>query len=157
MTKPIFKAVLETLQGDWLTQGPKVKEFENALSRKLGAKHTSAVANGTAALHLTGLALGWNEMDTVITAPMTFVASANCILYAGARPDFVDIENDYLTIDPNKLEEKLKTYAKAGRTVKAVVAIDYAGHPCDWSALASLAKKYEFQLVNDNCHALGAQ
>ena len=60
-------------------------------------------------------------------------------------------------IDPNKLEEKLKTYAKAGRTVKAVVAIDYAGHPCDWSALASLAKKYEFQLVNDNCHALGAQ
>ena len=152
-----LRGVQETLKSIFLTQGPKVGEFEKAIAVKLGARNVTALCNGTAALHLAGLALGWKDGDIVITAPITFVASANCILYAGARPDLVDIESDFYTIDPNKLEEKLRSFAKAGRKVKAVVAIDYAGNPCDWSALRSLAKKYELQLVNDNCHALGAQ
>ncbi len=149
-------AVVEVLKSDWLTQGPKVLEFENALSEKFKTKYVSAVANGTAGLHLIGLALGWQKNDIIITSPITFLASANCILYNNATPDFVDIDKNYYTIDVNKLEEKIKSYRDQEKNIKAVVAVDYAGLPCDWKSLRTLANKYEFQLVNDNCHALGA-
>ena len=148
--------VVKVLKGDWLTQGPKIQGFEKALSSKFGAKYVSAVSNGTAALHLIGLALGWKKNDIIITSPITFLASANCILYSGATPDFVDVDEKYYTIDINKLEEKIKKYTKK-KKIKAVVAVDYAGQPCDWKGLRYLANKYEFQLVNDNCHALGAK
>ncbi len=151
-----IKAVEEVLRSDWLTQGPKVKEFESALSNKFNSKFASAVANGTGSLHLIGLALGWGKDDIIITSPITFLASANCILYNNATPDFVDIDKNYYTIDVNKLEEKIKSYRGQGKNIKAVVAVDYAGQPCDWKSLRTLADKYEFQLVNDNCHALGA-
>ncbi len=150
-------SVVEVLKGDWLTQGPNVQKFENELTEKFNAKYISAVANGTAGLHLIGLALGWKKDDIVITSPITFTASANCILYSGAIPDFVDINEKIYTLDVNKLEEKLKHYNGKGKHVKAVVAVDYAGHPCDWESLRILANKYNFQLVNDNCHALGAE
>ncbi len=150
-------AVTEVLKGDWLTQGPYVKQFEDNLSEKFGAKYVSAVANGTAGLHLIGLALGWNKDDIVITSPITFLASANCILYAGATPDFADINPDTYTIDVKKLEEKIIFYSQQKKNVKAVVAVDFAGLPCDWKKLRNLADKYHFQLVNDNCHALGAE
>lgn len=150
-------AVVEVLKGDWLTQGPYVKKFEEELASKFKAKHVSAVANGTAGLHLIGLVLGWGKDDIVITSPITFLASANCILYSNATPDFVDIDSQSYTLDVNKLEEKIKDYRQKGKIVKAVIAVDYAGHPCDWAALRELADKYEFQLVNDNCHALGAE
>ncbi|MCX6158532.1 MAG: UDP-4-amino-4,6-dideoxy-N-acetyl-beta-L-altrosamine transaminase [Ignavibacteriae bacterium] len=149
--------VVKVLKTDWLTQGPKVQEFEKNLGNKFGAKHVSAVSNGTAALHLAGLALGWKPGDVVITSPITFLASANCVLYSGATPDFVDIDEKYYTIDINKLEKKIKKYLKSRKKIKAVVAVDYAGQPCDWKGLRYLADKYEFQLVNDNCHALGAK
>ena len=152
-----IEAVLRVLQSNWLTQGPIIQEFENNLSKKFGAKYVSVVSNGTAALHLTGLALGWKEKDIVITSPITFLASANCIVYAGATPDFVDIDEKYYTIDLNKLEIIIKKYQKEKKKIKAVVAVDYAGQPCDWIGLRFLANKYEFQLVNDNCHALGAK
>ena len=150
-------AVIEVLKSDWLTQGPKIPEFEEALSKKFGAKYVAAIANGTAGLHLIGMALGWKENDIVITSPITFLASANCILYNNAIPDFVDIDKEYYTIDVNKLEDKIKNYRKKSKHIKAVVAVDYAGQPCDWKSLRNLADKYEFQLVNDNCHALGAE
>lgn len=150
-------AVVEVLKSDWLTQGPYVKKFENALAAKFGAEYVSAVSNGTAGLHLIGLALGWRNGDIVITTPITFLASANCILYCGATPDFVDIDSVSYTMDVNKLEQKLKDYQVIGKKVKAVVAVDYAGLPCDWKKLKILAEKYSFQLVNDNCHALGAE
>ena len=150
-------AVVEVLKGDWLTQGPYVKKFENDLSEKFNAKHVSAVSNGTAALHLIGLALGWTKGDIVITTPITFLASANTILYSGATPDFVDIDEETYTLDVIKLEEKILLYRKYGKQLKAVVAVDFAGLPCDWKALRILADKYNFQLVNDNCHALGAE
>ena len=149
--------VLKVLKTDWLTQGPKVQEFENRLGSKSGAKYVSAVSNGTAALHLAGLALGWKKNDIVITSPITFLASANCVLYSGATPDFVDIDENYYTIDVNKLEDKVRQYRKKNKRIKAVVAVDYAGQPCDWKGLRYLADKYGFQLVNDNCHALGAK
>jgi UDP-4-amino-4,6-dideoxy-N-acetyl-beta-L-altrosamine transaminase len=150
-------AVVEVLKSNWLTQGPKVNEFEVALSIKFKAKYAAAVANGTAGLHLIGKALGWKKDDLVITTPITFLASANCILYNNATPDFVDIDRVYYTIDVNKLEDKIKSYEAKGKKIKAVVAVDFAGQPCDWKGLRSLADKYKFQLVNDNCHAPGAE
>jgi UDP-4-amino-4,6-dideoxy-N-acetyl-beta-L-altrosamine transaminase len=152
-----INAVVETLKSDWLTQGPSVQKFETDLSEKFGSKFACAVANGTAGLHLIALALGWQKEDIIITSPITFLASANCAIYAGAFPDFVDINESSYTLDPAKLEDKLKRYASQNKRVKAVVAVDYAGHPCDWGSLKSLRDKYGFQLVNDFCHAPGAE
>lgn len=152
-----IQAVIETLKSDWLTQGPTIQKFEQELNNKFGGKFASVVSNGTAGLHLIALGLGWKKDDVVITSPITFLASANCAIYVGAIPDFVDINESSYTIDPNELEWKLKQYSIRNRKVKAVVAVDYAGHPCDWSALKTLQEKYGFQLVNDYCHALGAE
>ncbi len=152
-----IKAVADCLASEWLTQGPALKNFEDRLCTRFSAGYASAVSNGTAALHLIGLALGWQPGDVVITTPITFLASANCILYCGATPDFVDIDPVSYTMDLNRLEEKLKDYKKRNVKVKAVVAVDFAGHPCDWDGLQSLAQKYGLQLVDDACHALGAK
>ena len=105
-------AVVEAFKSDWLTQGPAVETFESNLKVCFGANHTCAVANGTAALHLTGLALGWESGDIIITTPITFLATANCIVYSGATPDFVDIDPVTYTIDPTLVEEKVKAYRK---------------------------------------------
>ncbi len=149
-------SVVEALKGDWLTQGPAVEKFEVDLQNYFGAKYACVVSNGTAALHLAGIALGWKTGDIVLTTPLTFLATANCILYSGATPDFADIDPVFFTIDPNQIEEKVKSYQSKGKRVKAVIGVDYAGCPCDWKALRVLADKYNLQLVNDNCHALGA-
>jgi UDP-4-amino-4,6-dideoxy-N-acetyl-beta-L-altrosamine transaminase len=149
-------AVVEVLNGDWLTQGPAVDIFENDLKHYFGSKHACAVANGTAALHLSGLVLGWQPEDIILTTPITFLATTNCIVYTGATPDFVDINQTTYTIDPNLVEDKIKFCQSKGKKVKAVIGVDYAGHPCDWEALRVLADKYDLQLVNDNCHALGS-
>lgn len=152
-----INAVIETLKSDWMTQGPTIQKFENELNRKFGSDYSSVVANGTAGLHLIAMALGWKSNDIIITSPITFLASANCAVYVGAKVDFADIDSSTYTIDPNKLEKKLIYYASKNKNIKAVVAVDYAGHPCDWNALIILQKKYGFQLVNDFCHALGAE
>ncbi len=152
-----IQSVVEILRSDWLTQGPTVSKFEEALNIKFGSKYASAVATGTAGLHLIALGLGWKKDDIIITSPITFLASVNCAVYAGATPDFVDINPDTYTINPNELERKLNLYAAQNKKIKAVVAVDYAGQPCDWSALKTLQEKFGFQLVNDYCHALGAE
>ena len=152
-----IRSVTRVLRSDWLTQGPSVERFERDLSSKLRAKHVSVVSSGTAALHLLGLALGWRPGDLVITSPLTFLASANCILYAGATPDFVDIDPHSYTIDIGRLRDRIEEKKKQGKRVKAVVAVDYAGHPCDWKSLRELADRHGFQLVDDACHALGAK
>jgi len=152
-----IKSVIKALKSELITQGPKVDEFESVLKKKFGAKYCCAVSSGTAALHLTALALGWKTNDIIITSPITFLASANAIIYTGSLPDFVDIDPLRYTIDPNKLEDKAKKYLNKGKKIKAVIGVDYAGHPCDWKALKELANKYQFKLVNDNCHALGAK
>jgi UDP-4-amino-4,6-dideoxy-N-acetyl-beta-L-altrosamine transaminase len=151
------KSVIDVLKSNWITQGPKIKEFENTICEKFGSKNCTVVNSGTAALHLSALALDWGKNDIVITSPMTFLASVNCILYAGAKPDFSDIDEKSYTIDIQKLEDKIKSIYSSGKKIKAVIGVDYAGHPCDWYSLRYLADKYGFQLVNDNCHALGAE
>ena len=149
-------SVVKVLKGDWLTQGDAIETFENDLKNHFGTYHACAVSNGTAALHLTGLALGWQSSDIVITTPLSFLATANCIVYAGATPDFSDIDPVSYTIDPNQVEDKIKTYQLKGKKVKAVIGVDYAGHPCDWKSLRAIADKYDLKLINDNCHAMGA-
>ena len=154
--KSDIDSVIEVLKGGWLSSGPAVKTFEDDLNKYFGSKHASAVSSGTAALHLIGQALEWQSDDIVITSPLTFLATANSIVYAGATPDFVDIDPITYTIDPNKAEGKIKSYLKKGKNVRAIIGIDFAGHPCDWDALRAIADKYDLKLVNDNCHAMGA-
>ena len=148
-----IKSVVKTLKSNYLTQGPKVLEFEKAINKKFGSRYSVAVSNGTAALFIATKALGWKKKDIIITTPITFLATANCIENLGAKTDFVDINEKDFTIDIKKLEKKLKKNKK----IKGVIAVDYAGHPSDWKSLRKLADKYKFTLINDNCHAIGAK
>ncbi len=148
-----IQSVLKTLKSGYLTQGPKVQEFEKLLNKKFGSKYSAVVSNGTAALFIVAKALGWKKKDVIITSPITFLASANCIESTGAKVDFVDINDNDFTIDIHHLETKLKYNKK----IKAIVAVDYAGHPCDWKLLRRLADKYKIKLINDNCHAIGSK
>jgi UDP-4-amino-4,6-dideoxy-N-acetyl-beta-L-altrosamine transaminase len=150
------QAVVDVLRGDWLTQGPAVKSFEDALQRTFGGPHVVSCANGTAALHLAALALRWGPGDVVLVPAITFLASANCAMYVGAEPFFVDIDDETLTIDPGEVERHVVALRARGRRVRAVVGVDMAGHPCNWTALRALADRYELELVDDASHALGA-
>jgi len=152
-----IQTVIKVLKSELLTQGPTLKLFEDALCNKIGADYASVVSNGTAGLHLVGLALKWKKGDIILTSPITFLATANCILYSGATPDFVDIDKKSYTIDINKLEDKIRNYHSRNKKIKAVIPVDYAGYPCDWESLRFLADKYDFQLIDDACHALGAK
>lgn len=149
-----INAVVKVLNSSLLTQGPEVQKFENKLNIFFGSKYSCVVSNGTAALHLVGLALGWKKGDIVLTSTLTFLASANCIIYSGATPKLIDINETNYNIDVNKLEKKLD---KISKKVVAIVATDYAGHPCEWAKLKKIAEKYKIKLINDNCHAMGSK
>ena len=146
-----IEAVVSVLKSEWLTTGPAVELFEEVICLFTGAQHGVAVSNGTAALHSAMYALGIGTGDEVIVPPMTFAATANCILYQGGTPVFADICEDTLLIDPDAVEATITP-----RT-KAIIAVDYAGQPCDWEALRSIADKHGLALVADACHALGAE
>lgn len=150
-------AVSDSLKSDWLTQGPQIEIFEKDLKDYFGSKYCKVVSNGTAALHLTALALGWKKGDLILTSPLSFVATANCALYVGANVDFVDISLDTFQIDLVSLELKLNNLRSQGRLIKALIAVDYAGNPSEWIELRRLADEYGFKLINDNCHAMGAK
>ena len=152
-----IKAVISALKSKKITQGNKVKEFEEKLKKKFKSKYCSVVSSGTAALHLSALALGFTKEDLVITSPLTFVAGPNSINYCLATPVFVDVDETTKNISIKKLEEKLIFLKKNNKKIKAVIATDYAGHPCDWKELHKLSIKYKFYLINDNCHAIGAK
>ena len=142
-------AVLEVLKSDWLTTGPKVEEFEKAFAVAVGAGEAVAVSNGTAALHAAAYALDIRPGDEVIVTPMTFAASANCVVYQGGTPVFADVDPGTLLLDPSSVEEKITS-----RT-KAIIAVDYAGQPCDYDALKNIADHHELSIIDDACHALG--
>lgn len=143
-------AVVDVLRSDWLTTGPAVERFEMDICAYTGARHGVAVSNGTAALHAAMFALSIGPGDEVIVPPMTFAASANCILYQGGTPVFADVDAATLLIDPAAVEAAITP-----RT-KAIIAVDYAGQPCDWDALRAIADRHHLALVADGCHALGA-
>jgi perosamine synthetase len=146
-----IKAVVDVLTSDWLTTGPKIPEFEQKLSEIVGAKDAVAVSNGTAALHTAMYALGIRGGDEVIVPAMTFAASANCVVFQGAKPVFTDVTPDTLLIDPEKIEEKITP-----RT-KAIIAVDYAGQPCDYDYIGEIADRHHLTVVDDACHALGGR
>ncbi len=157
-----IEAVISVLKSDWLTQGPKVKEFEDALASYSGAKYSVVVSSGTAALHLACLAAEIGPGDEVITSPITFVASANCALYVGAKPVFVDIAPDTICLDPLKIRDFLKQKRLTPHTSrptqpKAVIPVHFAGLPCDMEAIKTIADEHELVVIEDACHALGAE
>lgn len=145
-----IKAVVDALESDFLTTGPKVKAFEDSFAQYVGMEHAVAVSSGTAALHCAMYAIGIGKGDEVIVPPMTFAATANCIVYQGGIPIFADVESDTLLIDPSDVERQITT-----RT-KAIIGVDYAGQACDWDSLKDIAKDHNLFLIADSCHALGA-
>jgi len=144
-------AVCSVLRSDWITTGPKVEAFEQAVADYVGAKYAVAVSNGTAALHSAMFALGIGPGDEVIVPPITFAATANCILYQGGTPVFADVDPDTLLLDPEQVEAKITP------NTKAIIGVDYAGQPCDWNALRDVADRHGLALIDDGCHALGAE
>src|ERR1035437_4279115 len=150
-----IQAVVEVLKSDWLTTGPKIAEFEERFAAWVGARHAISYSSGTAALHSAAFAAGLGPGDEAITTPMTFCATANCILYQGATPVFADVSPDTLNLDPKEVSKRV-----SART-KAIFAVDYAGHPAALDELGQLAKAQAPQgqsplLIEDACHALGA-
>jgi perosamine synthetase len=145
------QAVASALQSDWLTTGPAVDAFEQAVASYVGATHGVAVSNGTAALHTALYGLGVGPGDEVIVPPMTFAATANAAVYLGATPVFADVDYDTLLLNPGEVERKI-----TNRT-KAVVTVDYAGQPCDYDQLWPIVERYGLKVVADGCHALGAK
>jgi len=153
ITKEDIDSVVNTLKSDFLTQGPKIGEFEQVFAEYVGAKYAVLVGNGTEALHLSALALGTNCSSVVLTTPITFVASANCIAYCGGKIDFVDIDPDTALIDLNKLEKKLNS--KPLGYYSGVIPVDFAGLPVDLERLRQLANQYNLWIIEDACHAPG--
>lgn len=145
-----IQAVIDVLKSDYLTTGPKITEFEQAVCNYTGAKYAVAVSNGTAALHAACFAAGIGPGDEVITTPITFAASANCVLYCGATPVFADIKPDTYNIDPADIRRKITS-----RT-KAVIAVHFTGQPCEMDEIHAIAKEYNLLVIEDAAHALGA-
>lgn len=150
-------AVLEVLQSDFLTQGPKVPEFEAKVANHVGAKHALAVNSATSALHIACLSLGLGEGDWFWTTPITFVASANCGLYCGAKVDFVDIDPQTYNLCPNKLAAKLEQAKQQNRLPKVLVAVHLCGQPCEMQAIHKLSQQYGFRIIEDASHAIGGK
>lgn len=146
-----IQAVTEVLRSDWITTGPKVAKFEEAFADYVDAKYAVSFSSGTAALHGAAFAAGLMHGDEVVTTPMTFCATANCILYQGAKPVFADVLPDTLNINPKDVA------ARINQETKAIIPVDYAGHPADLDEIRGLAKENNLVVIEDACHALGAE
>ena len=145
------QAVVEVLRSDWLTTGPKVGEFEAAFADRVGAKYAVSFSSGTAALHGAACAAGLKPGDEAITTPMTFAATANCVLFQGATPVFADVSADTLNLEPEQVA------AQMTERTRAVIPVDYAGHPADLDAILKLAAAHGMVVIEDASHALGAE
>jgi UDP-4-amino-4,6-dideoxy-N-acetyl-beta-L-altrosamine transaminase len=148
-----IEAVIEVLKSDFLTQGPAIEQFEKEVAEYCGAKYAVAVTNATSALHIACLAAGLSKGDVLWTSPNTFVASANCGRYCGADVDFVDIDNDTYNMSVSKLAEKL---ASSEIKPKVVVPVHFSGQSCEMEKIHELAKQYDFTVIEDASHAIGA-
>src|SRR6201993_2555443 len=146
-----IQAVVDVLRSDWLTTGPKVAEFEEAFAERVGAKHAVSFSSGTAALHAAAFAAGLKPGDEAITTPLTFAATANCVLYQGATPIFADVCADTLNLDPEAVA------ARVSSRTKALLPVDYAGHPADLAQMLEIADRHGLIVIEDACHALGAE
>jgi len=152
-----IQAVVNVLRSDFLTQGPAIPAFENAVASYCGAEHAVAVNSATSALHIACLALGVGRGDIVWTSPITFVASANCALYCGAQIDFVDIDPRTYNMSVRCLTEKLAQAEQSGKLPKAVIPVHLCGQPCDMAGIHALSQQYGFKIVEDASHAIGGK
>jgi len=157
ITQEDIDAVVQVLESDFLTQGPKVPEFENTVASHVGARFGVAVNSATSALHIACAALGLGEGDWLWTSPVTFVASANCGLYCGAKVDFVDIDPRTYNLCPDALERKLEQAREQDRLPKVVVPVHLCGQPCDMERIKALSERYGFRIVEDASHAIGGK
>ena len=157
ITEEDIKAVIKVLRSDFLTQGPSIPAFEEKLCNYTGTKYSVAVNSCTSALHIACLALNLGPGDVLWTSPISFVASANCALYCGALVDFVDIEPDTALMSVQALEDKLKQAEQQGNLPKIVIPVHFAGQSCDMEAISKLGKKYNFRVIEDAAHAIGAR
>lgn len=146
-----IESVIKTLRGDYLTTGPNVHEFEERIAKYVGAKYAVAVSNGTAALHCACYAAGIKKDDEVLVPAISFAATANCVLYCGGKPVFVDITSDTYNIDVDKIEEKITD------KTKAIIPVHFAGQSVDMDKIVEIAKKHDLVIIEDGAHALGAQ
>lgn len=151
ITENDIQEVVEVLRSDWITTGPKVGEFESDFAGLVGAKYAVSFSSGTAALHGSVFAAGLRPGDEAVTSPMTFCASSNCLLYQGAEPIFADICPDTLNIDPDEVARRITP------KTKAIIPVDYAGHPADLKPILDLADRHGLVVIEDACHALGAE
>ena len=152
-----IEAVIKVLKSDFLTQGPTVQNFEEALASYCQVPYAVAVNSATSALHLACLALDLKQGDWLWTSPITFVASANCALYCGAHVDFVDIDPQTVNLCPNALEAKLIKAEQEGKLPRIVIPVHLCGQPCDMAAIRALADRFHFQIIEDASHAIGAR
>ena len=153
-----IEAVVGVMKTRFLSIGPKVVEFEKRMGSFTGTKYAVAVNSGTSALHLIIIGMGIGEGDKVITTPFSFIASANCVLFERARPLFIDIEEDTLNLDADKVEEKLESLScEELAKVKALLVVDAFGQPADWDRFKEIEKKYNLKLIEDSAEALGAE
>ncbi|MDJ0022483.1 UDP-4-amino-4,6-dideoxy-N-acetyl-beta-L-altrosamine transaminase [Pantoea eucrina] len=157
ITQADIDAVVEVLNSVNLTQGPAITRFENAVAHHCNVKHALAVNSATSALHIACLALGLGKDDWLWTTPNTFVASANCALYCGARVDFVDIDPKTYNLCPIKLEQKLIAAEKKGCLPKIVIPVHLCGQPCDMEAIYKLSQEFGFKVIEDASHAIGGK
>ena len=153
ITQEDIDSVVNTLKSDFLTQGPKIDEFEQAFANYVGAEYAVLVGNATEALHISAVSLGVNRSSVVLTTPITFAASANCITYCGGKIDFVDIDPETALMDLNALEKKLSS--KPSGYYSGVIPVDFAGLPVDLERLRNIANKYNLWIIEDACHAPG--
>lgn len=152
-----IQAVVDVLRSDYLTQGPAVPAFEKAITDYCGAKYAVALNSATSALHLACLALDVGQGDVVWTSPITFVATANCALYCGAKVDFVDIDPQTYNIDLRHLKEKLTQAKKDGQLPKVVIPVHLAGQPCNMKEIHELSQQFGFKIIEDASHAIGGK
>lgn len=157
ITQADIDTVVDVLKSDFLTQGPQVPAFERALMDVTGTNYALAVNSATSALHIACLALGLGEGDSLWTTPITFVASANCGLYCGAKVDFVDIDPTTYNLCPKALEQKLIVAKNLGTLPKVLVAVHLCGQPCDMKAIHALSIEYGFRVIEDASHAIGGR
>lgn len=146
-----IQAVVDVLKSDYLTTGPKIAEFEKLVADYVGAKYAVAISNGTSALHAACFAAGIGEGDEVITTPLTFAASANCVLYCGGTPVFADVDARTYNIDPEDIRRKITS------KTKAIIPVHLAGQPCDMDAIHAVAKEHNLIVIEDGAHALGSE
>jgi len=151
ITNEDIKEVIKILKSDWLTTGPNIEKFERKICDFVGAKYCVAFSSGTSALHGCMYAIGIKKGDEVIVPTLTFLSTANCVVFQNGKPVFVDVDEEKLLIDPKKIYEKIN------KKTKAIISVDYGGHPCDYEELENISKKFGLFLIADASHSLGAK